>query len=56
MEVDISKRFLDWVVVQLVESKALAEELAREGPIFLEDESVTFHRTSYQKDSRNISL
>ena len=42
--------------MRLAKSKSLAEEWAREGPVFFEDESVTLHRTSYQKDSKNLSL
>ena len=56
MEVDISEQILDWEKIQLAESRALEEELACEGYFVFEDESVTLHRASYQKDSRKLSL
>ena len=42
--------------MRLAESKALVEELARERHVFFEDNLVTLHHTSYQKDLRKISL
>lgn len=56
MEVDMSERIPDWDIMHLAESKALAKELAQEGPTFFEDKSVRLHHTNYQKDSRNLSL
>ena len=44
MEVDMSKQIPNRSEMWLVESKALVEDLACEGPIVFEDESVTFHR------------
>jgi len=56
MEVDISKQIPNWATMQLVESQALVEELAREGLVVFEDDTITLHHASYQKDSRKLSL
>ena len=56
MEFSMSEKILYWDEMKLPESRALEEELAHEGPIVFEDESVTLHHANYQKDSRNISL
>lgn len=56
MEVDISKYILNWVAIQLIENKALDAELDWEGIVSFEDGSVILHRSSYQKDLRNILL
>lgn len=56
MEIDISEWIPNWVVIRLAENKTLDEELAREGPISFEDELVTLHCSSYQKDSINLLL
>jgi hypothetical protein len=56
MEVDMSNKIPNWAEIRLTKSRALVEELAHEGPIVFEDESITLHLASYQKDSRNLSL
>lgn len=56
MDIDISDQILDWDIMKLDEIKALAEELAREGPVLFEDELVTLRHASYQKDLRNLSF
>ena len=56
MDIDILEKNLDRAMICLAENKALDEELACEGPISFEDESVTLDHYSYQKDSRKLLL
>ena len=56
MEVDDFAHIPNWVVVRLVESRTLKEELAQEDPLIFYDNSITLHRTNYQKDSRKLLL
>jgi hypothetical protein len=35
---------------------SLAEELAHEGLVVFEDESITLNRASYEKESKNLAL
>ena len=39
MEIDTSKKILDWEAIWIAKSKALVENLPHEGPISFEDES-----------------
>ena len=56
MEIDTSKQILGQEAIWLAERKALAEELARKGPISIKDDSVTLHHASYQKYTRKLLL
>lgn len=56
MEVEVSKVIPYWDALRLGENRALAEELAQEGLIIFEHESITLHHASYEKDFRNISM
>jgi hypothetical protein len=56
MEVDEVNDVPTWVVVQIAESKLIAEELAQEGPTIFEEESVTLHHAKYDKQSRKLQI
>ena len=56
MEIDVSKEMLDWVALWLEESRTLAKELTHEAPMVFENESITLHHTSYEKESKKLSL
>ena len=56
MEIDVFEEILDWDAMRLEESRSLVEELPCEGPIVFEDESITLHHASYEKEYINISL
>ena len=56
MKIDVSKEIPDEDTLQLEESISLKEELAREGTIIFEDESIILHHANYEKESKNISL
>ena len=56
MQFDTFEQIPDWEAIQLAESRALVEELACEGPFVFEDDLVTLHHFSYQKDTKNILL
>lgn len=56
VEVDTFEQILDQVAILLAESIALVEALDREGPISFDENSVTLHHASYQKDTRKILL
>lgn len=56
MEVDDFSQIPNLETSQLVESKVVAEELAREGPIIFYDDSISLHHTNYQIDSRKLLL
>lgn len=56
MEIDILEKISGRVVIWLAKSKALAEDLDREGQVSFKDDPATLHQSSYQKDSRNILL
>ena len=56
MEVDNFTQILDWVAIELAESRASGEELSHECPIVFYDDFVTLHHANYQRDSRNILL
>lgn len=48
MEINVLDKIIHWSAIRLLESKALAEKLAREGPVIFQDESITLHRASYE--------
>ena len=56
MEIDISEWIPNWDTIRLSKNKALDEELYHDMIISFEDELVTLHCSSYQKDSRNMLL
>jgi hypothetical protein len=56
MEVDNDNQVPEWVVVQIVESQQLVEELACEGPTIFEEQSLTLHNTKYNKEARKVQI
>jgi hypothetical protein len=53
MEVDVEVEDPDWVEKILLENRAITKEFSFQEPLVFEEEYVTFHHTTFNKESKN---
>jgi hypothetical protein len=56
MEVDDMIEEPNWEEQRMIKSRVIAEELASQEPKIFEEESVTFHHTAYNKNSKKLLI
>jgi hypothetical protein len=56
MEVDVEVEEPDWAAQRLLENREITQELACQEPLVFEEESVTLHHVTFNKESKKLLI